>query len=302
LNRLDRPVVVTGGTGFLGAALLARARHVGLEVLALDADPMADIVCDVGDSVAVEAAIAAAQPGAIVHLAARLTDASNANPVDAVRVNALGTAALFTAAERARAERVIFASSNAAVGPCPDGTGDAVNLAPQSLYGVTKAFGEQLARAMSGRAGAPRYLALRFGWIYGPGRKRGWRELQEIVERVIEGERHIRYPDFNTPVDWTWIDDAVEILLRAVERPLPQFAALNAVGDRRRVRDAIDHLRRRYPDLVAEGVPSETPASGWGLVNDGIFDLLGPLPPTSLEAGIDRMIVAMSRQQNVELS
>ena len=290
---LDRPVVVTGGAGFLGAAFVARARHEGLEVLALDADPSADIVCDIGDSIAVEAAIAAVQPRAVVHLAARLTDASHADPVAAVRVNALGTAALFMAAERACAERVVFASSNAAVGPCAEGTGDAISLAPQSLYGVTKAFSEQLARAMSGRAGAPRYLALRFGWIYGPGRKRGWRELQDVVERVIAGERHVRYPDFATAIDWTWIDDAVEILLRAIERPLPQFAAQNAVGDRRPVRDAIEHLRRRYPDLAAEGVPSETPASGWGLVNDGIVDLLGPLPRTPLEAGIDRMIAAI---------
>lgn len=140
---LDRPVVVTGGTGFVGAAVVARARSAGHEVLALDANPRADIVCDIGDSTAVDAAITAAKPRAIVHLAARLTDASDENPVDAARVNALGTAALFMAAEHARVERVIFASSNAAVGPCPEGTGDAAILAPQSTYGVSKAFGEQ---------------------------------------------------------------------------------------------------------------------------------------------------------------
>jgi len=292
---------VTGGTGFLGSALVKQARASGHETLSLDAHERADIVCDVGDPVALGVAVAATQPRAIVHLAAHLTTAADDDPLDAVRVNALGTAALFLAAERAGVERVVYASSNAAVGPCAQGSGDATPLEPRSIYGVTKAFGEQLARAMSTRHGAPRYLALRFGWVYGPGRKRGWRDVQHVIEQVIAGERHVRYPDFDAAIDWTWVDDAAAVLLRSLDRRLPTFGALNMVGDRRFVRDAFAHLQRRYPDLVAEPVAAETPPSGWGLVNDGIVSLLGAVPRTRLEQGLDRMIAAEATvQRNVE--
>jgi len=202
--------------GFLGSRLVSKARAAGHETLALDADDRADLVCDVGDAAAAGAAIAAAAPRAVVHLAARLTTAACEDPLDAVRVNALGTAAVFVAAERAGVERVIYASSNAAVGPCPPGTQDTTPLDPRSIYGVTKAFGEHLARAMSTRTPCPRYLALRFGWVYGPGRERGWRDVQSVIERVIAGERHVRYPDYPDPIDWTWQDDAADTLLRSL--------------------------------------------------------------------------------------
>ena len=283
-------VLVTGGCGFLGSAFVASARAAGRDVLALDADPHADLVCDIGDAGAVDAATAAARPAAIVHLAARLTHACNDDPVAAAQANAVGSAAVFFAAEDAGVERVIQASSATAVGPCAPGSGDATPLAPGSIYGATKAFGEHLARAMATRPRAPSHLALRFGWIYGPGRVRGWREVQSLIERVIDGERDIRYPEFGEPIDWTFIDDAVQMLLRALDRPLPPFAAVNAQGDRRTVGEAFAHLRRRFPDLVATPFAAETPPTGWGLVNDGVHALLGPLSCTRLEDGLDRMI------------
>lgn len=287
--------LVTGGCGFLGRALIAHARAAGHEALSLDADSRADIVCDIADAAAVDRAIAALRPVAVVHLAARLTDAGDEDPVGAVVANAVGSAAVFAAAEHAHVERVIHASSNAAVGPCAPGSGDAAPLAPHSVYGATKAFGEHLACAMARRADAPAHLALRFGWIYGPGRTRGWRELQSVIERVIAGERNVAYPQFDQPIDWTWIEDAAEMLVRALDRPLPRFAAVNALGDRRKVSDAFAHLQRRFPDLVATPVPTETPPSGWGLVNDGVQVLLGPLSLTRLEDGIDRMIASRPR-------
>jgi len=52
-----------------------------------------------------------------------VTDAGERAPVEATRVNALGTAAVFAAAGVHRCERVIFASSISAVGPTPGPAG-----------------------------------------------------------------------------------------------------------------------------------------------------------------------------------
>lgn len=146
-------VLVTGGCGCLGGALAARAWTAGHAVTTLDLDPAADLVCDMGDPAAVAGAMAAAGPEVVVHLAAALTDAAAADAVAATRVNALGTAALFSACVAGGVGRVVYASSVAAVGPCAAGSRDGVALAPGSVYGATKAFGEHLASPAGGRRG-----------------------------------------------------------------------------------------------------------------------------------------------------
>jgi UDP-glucose 4-epimerase len=283
-------ILVTGGCGFLGTAFAARARAAGNKVTTADVLPGADRALDAGDPDAVAALVAALRPDVIVHLAAALTDAGERDPVATVRLNALGTAAVFTAAEAAGTKRVIYATSISAVGPTSGAVGDDARLNPGNVYGATKAFCEHLAHAMSTRPNAPAYLGLRFGYVYGPGRVRGWRDVQALIERARAGERHLVYPDYPDALDWTWIDDAAEVLLRASTRPLPRNAVANVVGDKRLVRDAIAHLQRRFPGLTAEGIPGRTPPAAWGLVNDGLEALLGMVPATTLEEGVDRML------------
>jgi len=282
-------VLVTGGCGFLGSAFVDRARADGHEAFTLDRSVDADIVADIGDPAAVADAVARLRPDAAVHLAAALTDAAAADAVAATRINALGTAALFSACVAERVGRVIYASSNAAVGPCPEGSGDETKLAPRSIYGATKAFGEHLAQAMS-QAGTTSFLALRFGWIYGPGRVRGWRVAQDLVERFARGESPIAYPDFPEKMDWTYVVDAAEVLVRSLLCPLPPFAAHNVAGDRRSIGEAVAYLRRRFPDTQVVPKPVIAPASGWKLVNDGLEARIGYLPATTLEEGLNRLL------------
>jgi UDP-glucose 4-epimerase len=145
---------------------------------------------------------------------------------------------------------------------------------------------------MSGQPGAPLHLVLRFGWIYGPGRSRGWSEPQRAIARVIAGDRDVRYPDYGEPIDWTYVDDAADVLVAALGATLPRFARHNALGDRRPVADAFLHLARRFPTLVAMPATTTLPPSAWGLVNDGLAARIGWAPCTRLEEGIDRMIAA----------
>jgi len=283
-------VLITGGEGFLGAPLARLARSAGHDVVTADVLPTATRRLDACDTDAIATLVGEVRPQAIVHLAAGLTDAGERDPVGTTRLNALGTAAVFAAAEANGVERVIYATSISAVGPTMGATGDDTRLNPGNVYGATKAFCEHLAAAMSTRANAPNYLGLRFGYVYGPGRVRGWRDTQRIVEKVAAGERRIAYPDYPEAIDWTWVDDAADILLRAIERPLPRNAVANVVGDKRRMRDAITHLQRRFPDLVADAMPARTPPAAWDLVNDGLEQLLGTIPRVTLEQGIDRML------------
>jgi UDP-glucose 4-epimerase len=284
-------ILVTGGAGFLGAAFAGHARRAGHAVVTADLTAgEADRALDIADAAAVAALTRDVAPECVVHLAAVLTDAAAVDAVAATRVNALGTASVFASAAMSGARRVVYASSVAAVGPCPEGSGDDVALAPRSVYGATKAFGEHLARAMADEPHGPDFTVLRFGWVYGPGRVRGWRVAQEMIERFAAGEPRVSYPGFEGEMDWTYVADAAEVLLRAATRPLPRFCAFNVMGDRRPISDAAAWLEARCPGSRAAPVPARTPPSGWGLGNDGLAEALGFVPRTTLEQGIDAML------------
>ena len=289
--------LVTGGAGFLGQAFAVRARRAGHQVTTVDLGGEADVQCDVTDVPALAAAMAQVSPEVVVHLAALLTDVAANDPATAVRVNIGGTAAVFAAARAAAVQRIVYASSIAAVGPCAEGSGDDVALRPLTVYGATKAAGEHLCRALSALDGYPASLALRFGWVYGPGRERGWRVAQEVIERFARGDRDVVVPDFSGPIDWTYVDDAAEVLLRALAAPLTRFSVFNVVGDRRTMRDAIVHLQLRYPGVQVEYQAVTVPASGWMLRNDGLQAALGFAPATRLEDGIDAMLAAWRRDR-----
>jgi len=117
-----------------------------------------------------------------------------------------------------------------------------------------------------------------------------------MIERFAAGEPIVPYPDIAEPMDWTYVGDAAEVLLRALDCPLPPYSAFNVAGDRRPIRDAATYLARRFPHVSPRPVPVATPPSGWGLRNDGLMCALGFAPQIGLEEGIDRMLNASSRR------
>lgn len=292
-------IAITGGAGFLGLASAVRLAGDGHEVLALDrsAPParsgIAFRACDVAEQADVASAFVAFRPDVVIHLAALLTVDAKADIVAATRVNALGTAHVFAAAQASGAKRIVHASSVAALGDADTSAGDATVPRPASVYGATKAFGEHLARAFATDHPEMTLIGLRFGSVYGPGRARGWRAIQTLVEQAASGAGELAFPDFPEPIDWTWIGDAAEVTARAATAALSGHRVFNVVGDKRLMREAAAHLAARFPGLRLAPQPDVTPPSAWSFANDGLQAALGYAPHTTMEDGIDAMLAAM---------
>ena len=145
------PLLLTGAAGTIGTALRRRRPALGWEVRGFDREPTPDgIIGDVTSPADLDAAMAGVE--AVVHLAGQPTEA----PWPIIREgNIEGTAQLFEAARRAGVRRVVSASSNHAVGFTPVGTEQPADLAPRpdTLYGVSKVFGEALGRYYVDRYG-----------------------------------------------------------------------------------------------------------------------------------------------------
>ncbi|HEX3549962.1 MAG TPA: NAD(P)-dependent oxidoreductase [Candidatus Elarobacter sp.] len=149
-------IAVTGSAGTIGTPLCADLAR-DHDVVRIDLHD-ADVVADTRDVDALERAFAGCET--VIHLAG-IPDVE-ASWEDVLGPNIAGTYAAFEAARRAHAKRVIFASSNHAVGMYEvdnlpgiyeTAAGMVVRtdapLRPDSLYGVWKVFGEALGRYYS---------------------------------------------------------------------------------------------------------------------------------------------------------
>jgi uronate dehydrogenase len=152
-------VLVTGAAGSIGTALLERLPAFGWTLLPFDRRPVpggaegafaAAVVGDVTSAADLDAVMD--NVSAIVHLAGQPAEA----PWPVVReANIEATFQIFEAARRAGVPRVVYASSNHAAGftPVAEDLPATTPARPDTLYGVSKIFGEALGRYYADRYG-----------------------------------------------------------------------------------------------------------------------------------------------------
>jgi UDP-glucose 4-epimerase len=305
-------VLITGGAGFLGMHLAQRLVALGNQVVLYDrsfdqlqsasrgpahalafSNQVVLVRGDVSDGTAISSAIEQHQIEVVVHLAAILTAACAADPLMATRVNCMGAAAVMTASARWMVRKVIFGSSVAVFSKTHPAPGDISPLTPPSVYGATKAFAEHLASALMQANPALDLLGLRFGWVYGPGRTRGWNDMQNMLTAFALEQSQVTYPDYATANDWTYVSDAVEAICRCIDAPKASVTAYNVPGDYRRVQDAVKFLELRFPQVRALPVPADLPNVAWDFRLDRIAVEAGYHPQVSLEKGLDLTIQAI---------
>jgi len=195
-------VLLTGAAGRIGAALRTRLPEYGWQVRGFDREPAPDsIIGDVTNPADLDAAFAGV--AAVVHLAGQPTEA----PWPVLReANVDGLVQLFEAARRAGVRRVVFASSNHATGftsrPAGGELPDDAPPRPDTLYGVTKVFGEALGRYYADRYGFE-VACLRIGtFAERPRDRRGlatWLSPDDATRLV---DAALRAPDLGFAVLW----------------------------------------------------------------------------------------------------
>ncbi|MGW5865594.1 NAD-dependent epimerase/dehydratase family protein [Streptomyces sp. NPDC055239] len=146
-----RTILLTGAAGGLGTLMRGLLPAYGyelrlLDVLPIDGEPDA-ITADLADKKALREAVRGVD--AVIHLAGISLEAS----FDKIlRANIEGTYNLYEAAREEGVRRVVFASSNHAIGFTPRPVGDDPLIAvdaprrPDTFYGLSKSFGEDLAQ------------------------------------------------------------------------------------------------------------------------------------------------------------
>lgn len=181
---------------------------------------------DVTDLAALERAFAGAD--AIVHLAADADAYADWDEV--LAANVIGAYHAFEAARRAGVGRVVFASSNHAMGlymwdddrfadPAPTEVSTDAPLRPDGLYGVSKAWGEALGRLYAERHGIA-VVCLRIGWVTADGRPPSSTEMRREPPAVAR----------RAPGMWLSDRDCLALIEAALIADV-RFAIVNGVSD-----------------------------------------------------------------------
>jgi uronate dehydrogenase len=160
-------VLITGAAGAIGSCLREGLRTRVAGLVLTDVCPLEPTVnerfiqAELSDRSAVRRA--AEGVDAVIHLGAIPTEASFD---ELLGPNIIGTFNVFEAARQGGAKRIVFASSTHATGFYPSGeslTGREP-ARPDTLYGVTKAYGEALGSLYADKFGLE-VICIRIGWF-----------------------------------------------------------------------------------------------------------------------------------------
>jgi UDP-glucuronate 4-epimerase len=232
-------IFLTGGAGFIGSHLADRLLARGDRVVVLDClDPFYDprikrenissatanpsfrfVQGDIRDTVALDSLLSSERFDAVIHLAARAgVRPSIAEPALYADVNLNGTARLLEACRRHGVTRFVFGSSSSVYGnsnKVPFSEDDPVDR-PVSPYAATKAAGELLCHTYHHLHGFD-VTCLRFFTVYGP-RQRPEMAIHRFAAKILDGELLTRFGDGSSERDYTYVDDIIDGVLKALGR------------------------------------------------------------------------------------
>ncbi|MFQ5893423.1 MAG: NAD-dependent epimerase/dehydratase family protein [Nitrospinota bacterium] len=181
------PVMVTGGSGFIGSRIVRKLVERGQQVVSFDLAPprpnmqplLDKIAFYKGDVTQMPQLLEAARGHGVtrvIHMAALLPPESEEPPERGMRVNVQGTNNVFELARWAGLERVVYASSiscyggQEAYGQRPVTEEDPTN--PANVYGMTKVANDFSAASYSRRYGLD-IRGIRICTVFGHGRTTG---------------------------------------------------------------------------------------------------------------------------------
>ena len=233
-------ILVTGGAGFIGAALAHRLLDRGDTVLAVDnlndyyevSLKQARLArleqrpgfrfthMDIEDQPGIEALFASQAFDVVVHLAAQAgVRYSLENPARYIESNLVGFGNILEGCRHGRVGHLVFASSSSVYGANarqPFSEDHAVDH-PVSLYAATKKANELMAHTYAHLYDLP-CTGLRFFTVYGPWGRPDM-AFFKFTRLMLAGEPIPVYNSGNLTRDFTYIDDIVEGVLRVMDRP-----------------------------------------------------------------------------------
>ncbi len=297
--------LVTGGAGFLGAALANRLAAEGHLVHVLDdlSNGRQEILDgriqftagDVDDIPLLWSLLA--DVDCVYHLAARVSVAQSLlHPRDYNRVNVGGTVSLMEAMRDTGVRRVVFTSSGAVYGRQPhQPVQENCQPQPDSPYAVSKWAAEQYIHTI-GDLWDIETVALRIFNAYGPGQSLPVSHapvVPRFLQQILTGGSVVIFGDGRQTRDFVYVTDVVEALLAAATAVNVNRQVINiGSGQETSIDDLVGQMKRVTGQSVNVLYNREKGGGVPRLVADigAARELLDYRPSVSLAEGLTRTL------------
>jgi CDP-glucose 4,6-dehydratase len=230
----DRPVLVTGATGLVGAWLTRRLVEAGADVVCIVRDwvPQSELVRtrtiekvkvvrgDVRDRDLLERTIGEYEASTVIHLAAQtIVGIANRNPISTFESNIQGTWNLLESCRRSPGIRsIVIASSDKAYGDQEElPYGEDTPLQGSHPYDVSKSCADLIARTYAQTYGLP-VAVTRCGNFYGGGDLNWNRIVPGTIRSVLRGEDPIIRSDGQYVRDYFYVEDGAAAYMLLAEK------------------------------------------------------------------------------------
>ena len=231
---LDRPVLVTGGTGLLGSWLVQRLAQAGADITCLVRDwvPQSELIKsglfseikvvrgDIRDIQVLDRVMNEYEIDTVFHLAAQtIVTIANRNPIYTLESNIAGTWNLLEAARRnTNVKQIVVASSDKAYGDQKDLPYDEQTpLQGQHPYDVSKSCADLISHMYAKSYGLP-VCVTRCGNFYGGGDLNWNRIIPGTVRSVLRGQAPIIRSDGKFIRDYFYVEDGAHAYMVLAEQ------------------------------------------------------------------------------------
>ena len=297
--------LVTGGAGFIGAAVAQRLLAAGHEVVVID-----NLSTGFSENVprgalffkgnchdeSLYQRLPQRKYAAIYHIAGQSSgEISFDNPVYDLQTNTQSTLLLLKFALQSACTRFLYASTMSVYGEQPDApVAETAMPIPQSFYGVGKLASEHYLRVY--RQYGVESACLRLFNVYGPGQN-----MENLRQGMVSiylahalKNRHIHVKGSADRFrDFIYIDDVVDAFLALEKAPLGSSAVYNVgTGVKTTVRDLVGRIVDLLPFEVTVKYEGSTPGDMFGITGNctRIKQDIGWSARVALQEGLRRMV------------
>jgi len=317
-------ILITGGAGFIGSAVVRLAIARGHEVVNVDALTYAACLenvssiadhpaygfeqADIRDRAALDRIFAEHQPDVVMHLAAEShVDRSIDGPGDFIETNITGTFNMLEAARKYWTEsgkpgnfRFHHISTDEVFGSLPADPAvqftEKTSYDPRSPYSASKASSDHLVRAWFETYGLPVVLtncSNNYGPYHFPEKL-----IPVVILNALAGKPLPIYGDGSNVRDWLYVEDHADALLLVVEKgALGRSYNIGGENERTNLQlvsticEILDELRPRedgkaYADLITFVTDRPGHDARYAINPSRIRDELGWRPSVTVEGGL----------------
>jgi nucleoside-diphosphate-sugar epimerase len=301
-------VLVIGGAGYIGSALVEKLLKQGMKVTVLDAmhygeEPLLRVAGHPNLTMVREdfrhievLTRTMSGMGSVIHLAGLVGDPACAVDADlTVDINVTGTKLVGEIAKARGVRRFIFASSCSVYGACDEIVDEQSRLNPQSLYARSKVASEVLLGSLHSSEFA--VTCLRFATVYGiSGRTRFDLVLNLLCAKAVrDGVITVYGPDQWRP--FVHVDDVAKAVVMVLQAPVDLVAgeAFNVGSDDQNytLGEIGELIRKQVPGAAIALDPDFVDKRNYRVSFERIRSTLGYEPDWTVEHGIAQVTALM---------